>query len=312
MADLNLSRLRAFLLVAEELSFTRAAARLHVAQQALSATVSRLERDVGVRLLERSTRAVRLTAAGEAMQRRARRALEELQHGVADARRLDRQGRSTLSIGVMAGAALELTEPILAACARELDGCTVGLDPHLYDDPSAGLRSGSSDVALLRLPLEMRGIAHAPLFSEPRMAVLSMRHAFAGRASLTLADLHATTVTRPCSPDEIWNDFWSAGCPTTREARTLESTFEMVSSGQAIALSAAGWLRFYPHPGLRGVPVPDLARSEVAIGWRQNDSNPLVPRFVAIALATARAHPSLLRAIEKPTAHRKAKPRRRA
>jgi DNA-binding transcriptional LysR family regulator len=308
---LNLSRLRAFLLVAEELNFTRAAARLHVAQQALSATIARLERDVGVRLFERSTRAVRLTAAGEAMQRRTRRALEELQHGVADARRIERQGRGSLSVGVMAGAALELTDPILAACARELDGCTVGLDPHLYDDASAGLRSGSSDVALLRLPLELRGIAHVPLFSEPRMAILSTRHPLAGRTSLTLADLHGTTVTRPCSPDPIWNDFWSAGCPTTRDVRTLESTFEMVSAGQAISIGAAGWLRFYPHPGLRGVPVVGLPRSEVAIGWRQDDRNPLVQRFVAVALATARAHPSLVRAIEKPAGTvRPAKPRR--
>ncbi len=303
MDHLNLSRVRAFLIVADELSFTRAAARLHVAQQALSAMIARLERDLGVRLFERSTRAMRLTAAGEAMQQRSQRALAELQLGVTEARRLERQGRGTLAIGVMAGAALELTEPILAACARELDGCTVTLDPHLYDDPSAGLRSGSSDVALLRLPLDMRGIAHVPLFSEPRMAVLSVRHALARRATLTVADLHAATLTRPCSPDPIWNDFWSAGCPTTREARTLESTFEMVSSRQAIGISTAGWLRFYPHPGLRGVPVVDLERSELAIGWRHADPNPLVPRFVGIALATARAHPLLVRAIEQPLEH---------
>lgn len=318
MDDLNLSRLRAFLLVAEELSFTRAAARLHVAQQALSAMIARLERDLGVRLFERSTRAMRLTIAGEAMQHRAQRALAELQLGVSDARRIERQGRGSLAIGVMAGAALELTEPILAACARELDDCTVTLDPHLYDDPSAGLRGGSSDVALLRLPLDLRGITHVPLFSEPRMAVLSVRHALAQRATLTMADLHAATLTRPCSPDPVWNDFWSAGGPTTREARTLESTFEMVSLRQAIGISTAGWLRFYPHPGLRGVPVVGLARSELAIGWRNADDNPLVLRFVALALATARAHPLIMRAIEQPLEHaaggatqRRSTPRRR-
>jgi DNA-binding transcriptional LysR family regulator len=122
MDDLNLSRLRAFLLVAEELSFTRAAARLHVAQQALSATIRRLERDVGVRLFDRSTRAVQLTPAGHALVRRTRRALDELAHGIADARRADRQGNGSLAIGVMAGAALELTDPRRLR-ARQCEEC---------------------------------------------------------------------------------------------------------------------------------------------------------------------------------------------
>ena len=301
MDDLNLSRLRAFLIVAEELSFTRAAARLHVAQQALSQTIRRLERDVGVRLLQRTTRAVALTAAGSAMLRRTRRALDELAHGVADARRADRQGSGSLAVGVMAGAALELTDPILAACASELPDTAVALDPHLYDDPSAGLNAGTSDVALLRLPLETRGLELAPLFSEPRVATLSRRHPLARRDALTLADLQATTIVRPASPDPIWNEFWAAGCPTTVEARTLEATLELIGAGRAVAISAAGWARFYPRPGIRSLPVAGLARSEVALGWRKGEANPLVRRFVELALATARAHPSLLRAIERPT-----------
>jgi DNA-binding transcriptional LysR family regulator len=300
MDDLNLSRLRAFLLVAEELSFTRAAARLHVAQQALSATIRRLERDVGVRLFDRSTRAVQLTPAGHALVRRTRRALDELAHGVADARRADRQGNGSLAIGVMAGAALELTDPILAACASQLPETTVALDPHLYDDPSAGLRGGTSDVAILRLPLEPRGLELTHLFSEPRVATLSARHPLARRTSLTLEDLHATTIVRPASPDPIWNEFWAAGCPTTVEARTLEATLELISAGRAVAISAAGWTRFYPRPGLRSLAVAGLARSDVALAWRKGEANPLVRRFVDLALTTARAHPSIVRAIEKP------------
>jgi DNA-binding transcriptional LysR family regulator len=298
--DFNLSRLRAFLIVAEELSFTRAAQRLHVAQQALSATIRRLERDVGVRLFDRTTRAVRLTPAGHAMVRRTRRALDELTHGVADARRADRQDRNSLAVGVMAGAALELTDPILAACARDLPDTALALDPHLYDDPSAGLRSGTSDVAILRLPLETRGLELTRLFTEPRVVTLSARHPLARRDALTLADLQTTTVVRPASPDPIWNDFWAAGCQTTVDARTLEATLELISAGQAVAISAAGWVRFYPRPGVRSRPVTGLARSEVALGWRKGEANPLVSRFVDLALAATKANPSLLRAIEKP------------
>lgn len=300
MDELNLSRLRAFLIVAEEQSFTRAARRLHVAQQALSATIRRLERDVGVRLFDRTTRAVALTPAGHAMVRRTRRALDELTHGVADARRADRQERGSLAVGVMAGAALELTDPILAACARHLPDTAVALDPHLYDDPSAGLRGGTSDVGILRLPLETRGLELTPLFTEPRVVTLSARHPLARREALTLADLQTTTVVRPASPDPLWNDFWAAGCPTTIDARTLEATLELISAGRAVAISAAGWARFYPRPGVRSLPVAGLARSEVALGWRKGEANPLVRRFVDLALAAAKANPSLVRVIEKP------------
>jgi DNA-binding transcriptional LysR family regulator len=309
--DLNLARLRAFAIVAEELSFTRAAARMHVAQQALSATIRRLETDVGVTLFERSTRAVALTSSGHALLRRTRLALAQLASGLAEARRADRQLRGTLAIGVMAGAALELTEPLLAELARQLPGVKVTLDPHLYDDPSAGLRAGSSDVALLRPPLELRGLQTAPLFSEPRWAALSARHPLARRRSLSLAELRGATVIRPLSPDPIWNDFWTCGCPTTLDARTLEAALEQVSAGRAIAISTAGWARFYPRRGVRSIPIRDAPSSQVAIGWRKSDRAPLVRRFREIALALVEQHPRLLAAIERPSARART-PRRRA
>lgn len=297
---LTLPRLRAFLAVADEGSFTRAAARLHVAQQALSATVRRLERELGARLFERTTRAVKLTPAGEAMLDAARRALGELEQGISEARRIDRRGRGTLAVGVMAGAALELTDPILTAFASELPDTEVALDPHLYDDPSAGLRAGTSDVALLRPPLDERGLELRRLFAEPRVASLSARHPLARKAELSLGDLQETTVVRPASPDPVWNDFWTAGASQTVDARTLEAALEMIGARRAIAISAAGWARFYPRPGVRNLPVAGLSSSEVALAWRRGETNPLVRRFVGIALATARANPALLRAIERP------------
>jgi DNA-binding transcriptional LysR family regulator len=300
LQDLGLARIKAFLVVAEELSFTRAAARLHVAQQALSASVRRFERDVGVRLFDRSTRAVGLTPAGHAMVRRCRHALDELSRGVADARRADRQGRGTLAVGIMAGAALELTEPILARFAKRCPDATIKLDPHIYDDPSAGLRAGTSDVAVLRLPLELRGLETCHLFTEPRVAAMATHHPLARRRSLTLDDLRATTVVRPASPDPIWNEFWGAGCPTIIEARTLEVALERISAGEAVGITTAGWARFYPRPGVHNTAVAALAPSQVALGWRKGETNPWVSPFVDSALATVAANPTLRQAIEHP------------
>src|SRR5689334_6313133 len=101
----DLRALRAFVAVAEELHFTRAAERLYVAQPALSEQIRRLERDLGVRLLERTTRRVELTAAGEALLVRARRILAEADAALADAARAARgeTGRLRVATGSTAG-----------------------------------------------------------------------------------------------------------------------------------------------------------------------------------------------------------------
>src|SRR3954452_17737690 len=105
--NLRFADLRYFVAVAEELSFTRAAARLYVAQQALSAQVRQLERELGVQLLERTTRRIQLTEAGVVFLRHARSLLAAADAAVDETRRAVGAGR--LRIGFMAGAALELT-----------------------------------------------------------------------------------------------------------------------------------------------------------------------------------------------------------
>lgn len=300
MDELTFPRLRAFLTVAQEQSFSGAAARLHVAQQALSASVARLERELAVRLFQRTTRTVVLTEAGAALRDHTQRALDELARGVAAARRVERQARGLLSVGVMAGAALELTEPILAAFALLRPEVTVSLEPHLYDDPSAGLRSGSSDVALLRPPLDLRGLELARLFVEPRVLVVAAGHPLARRRQVSLAELREVPVVQPASPDPIWNHFWSAGSPRVVVARTLEAALELVSARRAVAISTAGWTRFFPRPGVRAIPVSGLEPSQVAVGWRRGERRALVREFLESAQAVARQHPALVRAIEVP------------
>src|SRR3954454_17719931 len=84
--SVELRHLRAFVAVAEELNFTRAAGRLHLAQQALSSQIRQLEERIGVSLLTRTTRKVELTPAGEVLVDHARAALAATEHAVAAAR----------------------------------------------------------------------------------------------------------------------------------------------------------------------------------------------------------------------------------
>src|SRR5258705_7219567 len=113
VVDLQTRRLRYFVALAEELHFSRTAARLHIAQQALSKQIRELEETLGAQLLERSTRNVQLTPAGAAFLEAARATLAALDDGVEAARRLARGDAGTLRLGYVVGGAPQLPRPIL-------------------------------------------------------------------------------------------------------------------------------------------------------------------------------------------------------
>src|SRR3954470_10252384 len=98
--DLDTRLLRAFVAVAQELSFTRAAERLFIAQQALSSQVQQLETRLGVKLFERTTRRVALTPAGERLLPSAREALAALDAGIGELAALRRSERAALRVGL--------------------------------------------------------------------------------------------------------------------------------------------------------------------------------------------------------------------
>ncbi|RST22076.1 LysR family transcriptional regulator, partial [Streptomyces sp. WAC04770] len=180
-------KLRNFVVVAEELNLSRAAPRLFVTQQALSKQLRDLEEAVGVRLLDRSTRRMALTPAGEVFLASVREALAVLDAGVAAARSAGPGG--TVRLGFLMGGALELTTPILAAFSARCPDVELELHETGLADPSAGLADGSSDVAIVRLPLALPDLDVLPLFVEPLVVALPPHHRLAGRASLTAEDV---------------------------------------------------------------------------------------------------------------------------
>lgn len=187
-----------FLAVADELHFGRAAARLGIAQPALSKTVRQLERRLGVILLERSSRAVTLTEAGRVLSREARVALEAVS---AAALRTRRAGASDphLILALKVGGDAGLLPAILAEYARE-----PGLTPVevAFGNPSRMLREGQADAALLYSPPdELGGLDTEPLLTEAPVAVLPASHPLAQRESLQMTDLAGEDLHRkPADP----------------------------------------------------------------------------------------------------------------
>lgn len=289
LSDVHTSRLRVFLAVVDRGSFTAAAEHLHLTQQAVSAAVARLEDDLHVRLMERTTRSYGPTPVGAAFAEQARAIVAAWDSAVASAHRKERLDRSVLRVGAMAGAALELTEPILEAFATFEPDASVELEPHLYDDPSAGLRSGSTDVAFLRPPLEDDDLVLTGLLVEPRVILVATGHPLVERDRIAFDDLREFAAARPAGPDEVWNRFWSANADpaTSIPVTTLESAFELVAAGRAFALAPVGWTRFHQRIGLQALLSPELPPSVLAIARRKRERSPLVHRFIEAATEVA-------------------------
>src|SRR3989337_268334 len=151
---LDLRDLRYFLAVAEELNFTRAAERLHFAQQALSSAIRNLEADLGVQLFTRSTRHVALTAAGEALVGGARHVLESAAEALDEVKRVGtgQSGRLIVGFSTAAGSVPKVRDIIRRFSQADPD-VDVRLVEHDFSDPTAGLGGGGSQVAFMFMPL---------------------------------------------------------------------------------------------------------------------------------------------------------------
>jgi DNA-binding transcriptional LysR family regulator len=303
MNDLEVRQLRYFVAVAEELHFGRAAARLGMAQPPLSRAIRDLERQLGVTLLERTTRQVRLTAAGEILLRDARIALEAV---TAAARRTREAGRSSPRLRVALKADVDgglLPQILDAYCAGD-----AALPPELvlgrFGEQPQALRDGRADVGLLLRPFDDRGLDSEPLLTEPVLAALAAADPLAARTQLCLADLAGRSLPggspashgRPAGPRRAdAAPDREPGLPGERKspsgpglpASNLSEIFSLVETGSAVFFAPTSVARRYPRSGIAYRPVSDLPDSTLALAWPQDARSPAVAAFVRAACTVA-------------------------
>ena len=290
--SVELRHLRSFVAVAEELNFTRAAARVHLAQQALSTQIRQLEELVGARLFSRTTRKVELTAAGRALLERVPELLEGVDQALDAAVRAGRGETGELGVGLLATAPLDFTPRLLRAFAEARPGSPCRFATIPFDDPSGGLRDHRTDVALVWLPFTSEGLVCEPLFADPRMAVLAADHPLAARAELEASDLVDEPIVWVDDMDPVARDFWTLadyrrGRPPRIGARVtgFEDLFAAVRAGQAVAACPASVVGGLPFADVVALPVRDIAPAQVAVCRRADDENPAADLFVRTAVA---------------------------
>jgi DNA-binding transcriptional LysR family regulator len=285
--DVHLRDLRYFVAVAEELSFTAAADRLHLSQPALSKQVRGLESSFRTRLFDRDRRTVRLTAAGQALLGEARSLLgcwDNAQVLVADAAAADTQ---LLRVGTLTSIGRDLYPGVVDRFAKLQPEWRVELRSFGWGDPTAGLAERATDAAFLWLPIDAPGIAHQVLVSERRFVALSSKHPLATRQAISFADLMDEPIV--ALPDSAGpsRSFWLAleerrgrEPRIAAEVTSADETFEVVSSGAGVALLAEGNAIIYARPGIACVPVEGLGPARLAVAWRHDDRRHAVSSFV--------------------------------
>jgi DNA-binding transcriptional LysR family regulator len=305
--NLELRQLRYFLVVAEELHFTRAAKRLHMAQPALSARIRELEQAVGTPLFRRSTRRVELTAAGEALLPHARETLAAAQRAREALTRATQGTTGPLRIGLVAGTQTPLTSRVLSSFSERYPEIRVDPIEHDFSDPSAGLRSRAVDIALVCAPLDETGLTLESLQQAALVAVVSERNPLAQREQIAVAELFDYPWPPPDTTDPVCRDFWLAIDRRTSPprlgpaTRSLDRLIQLLATGQAVTLAGDWTIPFFTRPGLAVIPVHDATPVTIALAWRTQDLTAQAARLVEVArdvcakptATSSRLHPHL-------------------
>ncbi|MQY07918.1 LysR family transcriptional regulator [Actinomadura macrotermitis] len=182
---MDLRQLECFLAVAEELHFGRAAERLNVVQPSVSQQIQRLERGLGVRLFDRTSRQVALTAAGMRLVPEARAIMSAVERAAAAVRE---DGGSVLRLGT-ADVLGERLDVLLELFGRRLPGGSVNLVQVSPRERLERVRSGALDAALIRSAAPVPGVRLRPLWEDRVVAAIPAAHRLAANARLRLRDL---------------------------------------------------------------------------------------------------------------------------
>ncbi|MEV0642306.1 LysR family transcriptional regulator [Streptomyces sp. NPDC050619] len=290
-----------FVAVAEELHFGRAAQRLGMAQPPLSRAIQRLERRMGVVLLERTSRAVRLTPAGSVFLAECHKALDAV---AAAVRRAQRAGRDVprLLVVMKPDGDAGLLERIMPVYQRDPDAIEVEVVVCGIGEQARMLRDGRVDLAFLHAPHDdLGGFDTEPLLTQDEVAVLPRGHRLADRAALTLADLDGEPTPRWAEPSSD-----EASGPEVRDTGQL---MQLIALGRLIAVVPES-VRRHARSDVVCVPVLDAPSSSILLAWPERTRSRAVAAFVRASTEVAVAAGG--RGVETARAPRRTKPGRAA
>ncbi len=289
---MELGHLNAFLAVAEELHFGRAAKRLQMAQPPLSQRIRQLEKELGVQLFHRNTRSVRLTSAGETFLEPARTVLDDLDTAVRAARSagIGEYGRVTIGF---AGASSHETLPRLTRAVRAAHpGLELVMTGQTYANTALSrVADGSLDLGFVRLPVARPGVAHRVIDEEELVCALPSDHPLARRETVPLDVLAGEPfVSFPANSGSTVRDATTEACENAgftprivQEAPDSYTILALVAAGVGVTLTVTS-VQHIQQNGLVYRPLAGPAvRLRAALAWRADNPSAALRAVLAVA-----------------------------
>lgn len=281
---MDAAQLRAFLAVAEELHFGRAAERLHMAQPPLSRTIQQLERELGTRLFERNTRSVRLTTSGVALVAGAREVLDSLRRAEDQVKAASHGEVGLVRVSFAGVSTYRLVAALARAVRSSHPGIQLELSSQNFAQPAMRKLVGrETDLALGRWDLIPPGIAARVVMRDSLVIAVADTSPLAGLARVTFAQVaDHRFVSLPAAdgsvmPDRLRRLAQSVGVvpDIVQVAPDTQSALALVSAEVGTHLTLASVAHNVPDPQLAFIPLEDPAPDvHLRAAWREDDTSP--------------------------------------
>ena len=285
---MELRHLRYFVAVAEELNFRRAAERLHIAQPPLSAQIKALEDELGVKLFERSTRAVHLTAAGDVLLSHARSLLGAANMAEQHVRNAEQGLVGTLRIAILAPAATSKLAKILRSYRLKFPGIQLNLEELTSTEQIQRLRADELDVGLMRPPVVFPEIESRFVEESSMILALPTGHRLAHKRRIDWKDFDSEPLVliHPSLQHSYYDPFFAecekAGAKPVvgQYTNDIQSKMWLISAGLGIAPTTKT-IAETKRPGLafREFPTP-LPKVKTVLAWKRSNHSPALLNFL--------------------------------
>ena len=290
---MEISQLRAFLAVAEELHFGRAAERLHIAQPPLSRTIQQLERQLGTRLFDRSTRSVRLTTAGQALIEPATAVLDAVRRAEGAVQAADLGETGVVRVAFAGVSTYQLVAEWARLVRQSRPGIRLELSSQNFAQPAMRkLLDKDVDVALGRWDIIPAGITARIAMHDSLVVAMPDSHRLAQAPAVSFAELADDEfVSLPpyegaVLPDRLRRLAHASGfaADVVQVAPDTQSALALVSAGVGCHLTLSSVAGHASQEHVAFVPVSDETTDvDLRLAWRQQDGNPALHSVLSLA-----------------------------
>jgi DNA-binding transcriptional LysR family regulator len=288
---MELRHLRYFVAVAEELNFTKAAAKLHLAQPSLTRQIHNLEEELGVQLLNRSKSQVAMTEEGRSFLVDARRILSLASQSVLAVQRLSRGEIGQLNLAYLPNFDFELLPETLRAFRQQFPHVALNLFDMTPAEQLRALEARKIDLGFVGLPPSSppSGLQWESIACHRTVVVLPLKHRLARKRQVRLRDLETmffvgmSEKTHPSFRAWLNQTCQQAGfTPRVLQDAELEpALMTFVAEGLGVTLAREN-IKKLPHPGVAFRPLVPPVKSDYCIVWNRNNDSRALQQYIQI------------------------------